>query len=284
MTDEEDKGFDAQKAELFEAIGHPNRIRILQALDLGGLGFAELKKRVGIESSGHLAFHLGKLEHLVEVDSGGRYVLTGEGREALRMVQTVRERDGELRRKPVVSIRKPLLAVLLLVIVVLASVAAFQQLELSNSQVRPPGTAVLNGKLFSYAVIPLTSLPASQNTTIWFGGVEFTLVPFQAQTVTFTVTNFTDTAGLAHISNGVNFSGSGQTVGIPVTVAFPPYYNVQVRFADAGAETMFPSPSATARGTVYYTVPSNYPWFSAHASPQAAVSENNTAVTLYVSV
>ncbi len=284
MADEEDKGFDTQKAELFEAIGHPNRIRILQALDQGALGFAELKKKVGMEGSGHLAFHLGKLEHLVAIDSRGQYALTGEGREALRMVQTVRERDGELRRKPVVSIRRPLLVVLVLVILLLASVVALQQLELSTHQVRPPGTAVLDGRLFSYAVIPLTSLPAKQNTTIWFGGVEFTLIPNLAQTVTFKVTNFTGTAVLTNLSNGSNLNGSRLTVGIPMTFIGPPYYNVEVRFADARAETMLPPPSATAQGIVYYSVLSSAPWFSAHRSPQAAVSENMTTVTLYVSV
>ncbi|MDA4124434.1 MAG: winged helix-turn-helix domain-containing protein [Thaumarchaeota archaeon] len=58
-------GFDSARAELFEALGHPNRIRILQAMREGPLGFAELKRQVGIESSGHLTFHLGKLGGLV---------------------------------------------------------------------------------------------------------------------------------------------------------------------------------------------------------------------------
>ena len=82
--------FDAGRAELFEALGHPVRIRILQALDERPMGFAELKKAVGIESSGHLSFHLGKLEGLLKVGDAGAYSLTDEGREALRVVSVTR--------------------------------------------------------------------------------------------------------------------------------------------------------------------------------------------------
>jgi DNA-binding transcriptional ArsR family regulator len=285
LAEEDEKEFDSAKAELFEAIGHPNRIRIIQALDQGGMGFGELKKKVGMESSGHLAFHLGKLEHLVAMDAAGQYVLTGEGREALRMIQTVRERGGELRRHPEVSIRRPLLAGLLLLIVVLASVAAFQQLELANSQVRPPGTTVLDGRPFSYAVIPLTSLPAKQNTTIWFGGVEFTLIPNQPTAVLLQFTNATEIAPVKvyQVTNGSNLTGEG--VPVTVTISPPYFYNVEVRFADGRVETVYPVPSSSTQGVVYYSVsPAGTPWFSVHRSPQAAVSENMTAVTLYVSV
>ncbi|MGA1976067.1 MAG: winged helix-turn-helix domain-containing protein [Conexivisphaerales archaeon] len=42
--------FDKSRAELFEALGHPIRIKILHALQDGPLGFADLKRKVGIES------------------------------------------------------------------------------------------------------------------------------------------------------------------------------------------------------------------------------------------
>ena len=54
------------------------------------LGFADLKKAAGIESSGHLSFHLGKLEGLLKVGSDGNYSLTDEGREALHVVGVTR--------------------------------------------------------------------------------------------------------------------------------------------------------------------------------------------------
>jgi DNA-binding HxlR family transcriptional regulator len=45
---------DKQRAEVFDAMGHPTRIVILKALSEGFLSFAELKKKMGIQSSGHL--------------------------------------------------------------------------------------------------------------------------------------------------------------------------------------------------------------------------------------
>jgi DNA-binding transcriptional ArsR family regulator len=282
MAGEDEKGFDAAKAELFEAIGHPNRIRIIQALEQGGMGFAELKKRVGMESSGHLAFHLGKLEHLVAVDANGQYVLTGEGREALMMIQTVREKEGRFRHHATISLRKPMIAALLVAIVLLAGVAAFQQLELAN-RIRPPGTTVLDGRPFAYAVVLLTSLPANLNTTIWFGGVEFTLIPFQAQT--FLVRSLNSTAQVVPIpmSTYSPTNGTGVATGRVFTFVLSPPYNVQMRFADGSVETMITPTSSNSQG-VSFAFFLNSPWFSEHKSPQAAVSVNMTAVTLYVSV
>ena len=49
---------DIQQAEVFDALGHPTRVVILKALSEGPAGFAELKKKTGIESSGHLLHHL----------------------------------------------------------------------------------------------------------------------------------------------------------------------------------------------------------------------------------
>ncbi|MDD4877051.1 MAG: helix-turn-helix domain-containing protein, partial [Dehalococcoidales bacterium] len=58
---------------------HPTRIKILHCLAEAPLGFSELKKRLDIDSSGLLQFHLGKLQGLVKVSQEGNYVLTGEG-------------------------------------------------------------------------------------------------------------------------------------------------------------------------------------------------------------
>jgi len=88
MTERED-GFDTSRAELFEALGHPIRVRILHSLEAKPLGFAELKREVGIESSGHLQFHLGKLTSLVGTTPEGAYTLTDDGKEALRVLKSV---------------------------------------------------------------------------------------------------------------------------------------------------------------------------------------------------
>jgi len=87
----EDVEADRQRAEVFDALGHPTRIVILKALSEGAMGFAELKKRIGIESSGHLQHHLSKLDGLIKTDEQGKYCLSEQGKDALLSVQTVEE-------------------------------------------------------------------------------------------------------------------------------------------------------------------------------------------------
>ncbi len=70
-------------AELFEAISHPTRIRILKTLGKEALGFAKLKSSLGFSSSGNLSHHLNKLGTLVQTNDQGNYELTDQGREAL---------------------------------------------------------------------------------------------------------------------------------------------------------------------------------------------------------
>lgn len=80
---------DKQRAEIFDALGHPTRILILKVLSENSLGFADLKKKTGIESSGHLQHHLGKLNGLIKTDDYGKYCLSDEGKDALLTVKTV---------------------------------------------------------------------------------------------------------------------------------------------------------------------------------------------------
>jgi DNA-binding HxlR family transcriptional regulator len=84
---EESKDFNADKAELYETLGHPTRILILQVLSERAMTFSELKRKASIESSGNLAFHINKLGNLVRTNSDGNYALTDEGREALRVIE-----------------------------------------------------------------------------------------------------------------------------------------------------------------------------------------------------
>jgi hypothetical protein len=84
-----DTSFDRTRADFFEAIGHPMRIKVLEAIAAEPLTFSGLKKRVGIESSGHMTFHLEKLTQLIRTAPDGTYALTDDGREALRLIQTV---------------------------------------------------------------------------------------------------------------------------------------------------------------------------------------------------
>ena len=70
-------------AEFYDAISHPIRIEILEALNKGALGFADLKRAVGVVSSGNFTFHLEKLGTLIGKDEYGNYCLSGEGKKAL---------------------------------------------------------------------------------------------------------------------------------------------------------------------------------------------------------
>ena len=274
----EDEKFDAAKAELFEAVGHPNRIKILQALDQGSVGFAELKKKVGIESSGHLSFHLGKLDQLVSLDSDGQYDLTGEGREALRMIHTVREGPrGERRWSPRLAGRS-LAAILVVLLVALAMVAAVQQLELANLSAPPPGTVSLEGRPFWYSAIPLAAVPVGANMSVLIGGVEFTFIPGNLVTAVQHPNNGTATfvVSLSNIT--------GAQVSRVISVRLVPSPDVLVRFPDGRTELVSTERTTTSNGvTTVSFIPQSWPWFSAHVNPQVAVSENSTEITLYVS-
>jgi DNA-binding HxlR family transcriptional regulator len=76
-------------AELFEAISHPERIKILKILEKKPTSFASLKRQLGIHSSGNLDFHLKKLGKLVTVRDDGLYGLTEAGKEALLSIDEV---------------------------------------------------------------------------------------------------------------------------------------------------------------------------------------------------
>src|SRR5271166_3847845 len=126
MTENNDDSFSSSKAEVFEALGHPTRIRILQELSSGPLTYSELKRAAGMESNGLLTFHLGKLRGLVRLNPEGNYALTDEGREALRMVEASRKQP-EIHPGKGTTIHLPhqraILAGLLVALIVVGSVA-----------------------------------------------------------------------------------------------------------------------------------------------------------------
>ncbi len=83
------------------------RISILEALEAKPMGFAEIKKCVGIESSGHLQFHLRKLGSLVEDASNGAYTLTDDGRDALPVFRTSATKESkDSRMRPLDRLKR----------------------------------------------------------------------------------------------------------------------------------------------------------------------------------
>jgi DNA-binding transcriptional ArsR family regulator len=86
-------------AELFEAISHPMRIRILKILEKHPASFASLKRQLDIDSSGNLDYHLKKLAELVAVREDGLYGLTDAGKEALLSIGAVETWTETERRR-----------------------------------------------------------------------------------------------------------------------------------------------------------------------------------------
>jgi DNA-binding HxlR family transcriptional regulator len=80
---------DRRRAEVYDALSHPTRITILKSLADEPMGFADLKKKLGIESSGHLQHHINKLNDIVKTDDYGKYTLSDQGKDALHSINTV---------------------------------------------------------------------------------------------------------------------------------------------------------------------------------------------------
>ena len=135
MDDEKQVEQDKQRAEVFDALGHPTRILILKALSGGALGFADLKKKTAIDSSGHLQHHLTKLDGLIKTDEYGKYCLSDQGKDALLTVQTVENasmpgtKDTEKNHHPHFNAKIMKSVSLLLVVLLIAS----RQLHYTNT-------------------------------------------------------------------------------------------------------------------------------------------------------
>jgi len=184
--DSDDPEFDLSKAELFEALGHHTRIRILQVLNEKPMGFSELKKSSGIESSGLMSFHLGKLTHLVRSTQEGTYALTDQGREAVRMVQITRgQENGQTIKVRSSGKRRYTAAIVVLLVCLLAlvSFSVIQQQQISALNQREFGSTFPNtlvyGALASHGwVTGITT--TSQTSAITFtsaAGRSYTAYP-----------------------------------------------------------------------------------------------------------
>jgi len=88
---------DKQRAEFYDALGHPMRLAILKALSEAPMGFAELKRRLTIDSSGHLKHHLNKLNSLIKTDEYGKYCLSDNGKDALLTMHPIEKYNEDAR-------------------------------------------------------------------------------------------------------------------------------------------------------------------------------------------
>ncbi len=141
MEDKRQVENDRQRAEVFDALGHPTRILILKALSEEPLGFADLKKKTGIESSGHLQHHLTKLNSLIRTDEYGKYCLSDQGKDALLTVQTVEKANPKTNVNEKAHNRhfntktglKPIVVMLVALLIASSTVALFEYSQTVNS-------------------------------------------------------------------------------------------------------------------------------------------------------
>jgi|GEM_PF-2461511 DNA-binding transcriptional ArsR family regulator len=181
---EEDKNESAKKAELFDVLTHPTRIKILRLLKERPRSFSELKRELGIESSGNLQYHLGKLESFVKQDAKGKYIINDDAKEALRFLdfasQMNKQNQVEARSKKFNS--RKLLAGLTLIALILLATALFvyyqivfsssRSIPLYNSMDLSKSYISIGGKKFSYVLITAEAL--ENGTKVAFKGLTFT--------------------------------------------------------------------------------------------------------------
>ena len=138
MSGENGDSFSRDRAELFEALGHPTRIKIIQVLSESPLGFADLKRRMGIESNGLISFHIGKLDGLVKTSLEGDYVLTDEGREALRII-AIKDSTGPRPERKRFRVRLiQIIAIIMILALATTTYLSYTALLEVSSSIPPP--------------------------------------------------------------------------------------------------------------------------------------------------
>jgi DNA-binding HxlR family transcriptional regulator len=173
VEDEKQVEQDKQRADVFDALGHPTRILILKVLSEGSLGFADLKKKTGFESSGHLQHHLSKLNGLIRTDEYGKYCLSDEGKDALLTVKTV-ENASVSKTKETEKIRSrrfsskealKLVSLMLVALLIASSAIAIYEYNLTMDLQKEITNDGLNYGAISFynefGVIPATNVNSS---------------------------------------------------------------------------------------------------------------------------
>jgi len=216
--------FDSSRAELFEALGHPTRVKILRTLESKPMGFAELKREVGIESSGHLQFHLGKLAGLVTTNAEGTYTLTDDGREAIRILKaipTAPEQVPFVSKAPKIRDKWliPILAIFVAAIVVLAGVAIYQQEQIASlNHSVSSDTVMIGGTKYYYEY--LSPALMQNGTSYLFHGVVFTIMQPPFWQIIPNTDNQVNYTGPLRLTNGTVLNLYGKTAVVNLTGFF----------------------------------------------------------------
>lgn len=165
------------RAELFDSIAHPIRIKILKMLQRKSMSFSELKEALGIESSGHLQHHMRRLGDVIKQDAYGKYTISDDGKEIVRFLEIAEQMVmAKPRFKISYSWKKALglmLGIFVLSLIIFEiwqysskQIPLYEKLDLSEDFI------IVSGKRFRYLLITTSEL--ENCTRIAFRGVSFT--------------------------------------------------------------------------------------------------------------
>jgi DNA-binding transcriptional ArsR family regulator len=294
VVDHQDESFDASKAEVFEALGHPTRIMLLKCLGERPLPFSELKRAAGLESNGLLAFHLGKLGGLVRLNPEGAYALTDEGREALLIVEASRTSNSE-RASSYPSLRLPrqkaVVAGLVIALIALGSVAAYQQEQIAalNHDISS-NLVTINGAKYQYRSLSLQSVLGAKSVD--FEGVNFTAIsPFANDNLSIpvgtevSISNATIYPALNWNSTGVQSGTFVPEIRVDVGAGTVAYWNqFTVKVIGNSSAGIGSAPSVATIKFSTRTLPTGI-WFYPQGHSTAAIGwdESTGIMTFYVS-
>jgi DNA-binding transcriptional ArsR family regulator len=292
VADHQDDSFNASKAEVFEALGHPTRIRLLKCLGEKPLPFSELKRAAGLESNGLLAFHLGKLGGLVGLNPEGAYALTDEGREALLIIEASRTSISEgSSSRPALRLprQKAVVAGLIMALIVLGSVAVYQQEQIVALDHDISSNAVtINGAKYLYRSMSLQSVLGAKSVV--FEGVNFTAIsPFASGSLPrsieseLSISNATAYPAFNYTSPSVQSNTFLPEIVVDVgadTVAYWNPFTVKVPGNSSAGISNAPSIANIA-----FTNPPTGIWFSPQDHPAIGIGwdESTGIMTFYVS-
>jgi DNA-binding transcriptional ArsR family regulator len=289
MEDNQDDSFNASRAEVFEALGHPTRIRLLQCLSEKPLPFSELKRAAGLEGNGLLAFHLGKLGGLVRLNPEGAYALTDEGKEALRVIETSRTpNSGRSPSRPVLHLprQNAVIAGLIVVLIVLGTVAIYQQEQITTLNHEAPSNVVtINGARYLYLSQSLQSVLGAKSLV--FEGVNFT-----AGSPIYPVAAGTEVS----FANATMYPAQNATSSGVHNFTFLPEITVKsgtgsIAYWNPFIVTIMGTPAGLSSGSpnvvnITFTSPPAGTWFSPQDHPAIGIGwdESTGIMTFYVSV
>ena len=252
------------------------------------MGFAELKRDSGIESNGLLAFHVGKLEGLVQQNSEGSYELTDEGREALRIIDasksSEKNRTSLRGQKRIVHIerRKLIYAALLVVLLILASIIIVQQEELSSANsFLGPSTVIIGGSRYWVLTESLENLVP--NKSFYVDGVNFTTVSPLSPNLPLNTHVDIENWTMYTIPGSANSENSSRVV-LPIPEVAVNFGNGHIEYWNNFTETLNPVINPVTNITLdvtvsFHGIPSSI-WISQHNDPRAGIEYDPSAGTI----